>query len=160
MKRESPYSLGLVNFPVQLTDSICHLQVKFLGEMLSRNSNYRLKYCTTWIFQRLVRMIFGRVHHRVFPKGKACKLFFFWPCSLVLETISVVCSQSEVTCEPLKFTCHSSHWLWHFFLQFRPLLAQDCTGQMLACSLFVPSWLIRYTWHIWCVCCIICKRAL
>ena len=32
-KRESPHSLGLVSILVGLVDSICHLQVKFLGEI-------------------------------------------------------------------------------------------------------------------------------
>ena len=33
VKRESPHSLELVSIVVGLVDSICHLQVKFLGEI-------------------------------------------------------------------------------------------------------------------------------
>ena len=139
LKRESPHSLGLVNFPAGLADSICHLQVKFLGEMFQEiQITDWSKHCKTWIFQGPVSMIFGLVVIivRAFPKGKNCKLFFFWPCSLVLETISVLGKiiksvLNQKSCEPLKFTCYSSHWLWHFFLQIIQALNNTCT---VACS--------------------------
>ena len=45
VKRESPHSLGLVNSPVKPADSICHLQVKFLGEMVCYQSELNVNPC-------------------------------------------------------------------------------------------------------------------